>query len=130
MHQGSIAGPVGALAGAAIGAVAGGAAGHGTAAVVNPKAEDTYWSNNFHAQPSYAAGYTYDDYGPAYRYGVDQQSKYSGKRFADVESTMAAEWNSIRNTSRLEWNQAKAAASAAWDRVERAIPGDSDHDGK
>ena len=127
---GSVAGPVGALAGAAIGAVAGGAAGHGTAVVANPKAEDAYWSNNFQTHPGYVTGYTYDDYGPAYRYGVDQQAKYRGQRFTDVESRMAAEWATIRHTSRLEWNQAKVAASAAWDRVERAIPGDSDHDGK
>ena len=28
------------------------------------------------------------------------------------------------------WAQAKSAARAAWDRVERAIPGDADRDGK
>ena len=43
---------------------------------------------------------------------------------------MADEWDRVKGHSRLSWTQAKSASRAAWDRVERAIPGDSDRDGR
>ena len=52
--------------GAAVGGLAGGAAGHGVARVVNPAAEEAYWRDSYTLAPGYRAGYTYDDYGPAY----------------------------------------------------------------
>jgi hypothetical protein len=36
----------------------------------------------------------------------------------------------VRGASRLSWDQAKHASRAAWHRVERAIPGDLDRDGR
>jgi hypothetical protein len=36
----------------------------------------------------------------------------------------------VKGQSRLSWEQAKSASRAAWDRVERAMPGDLDRDGR
>ena len=81
------------------------------------------------SEPYYASGRTYDDYAPAYRLGYNGWSK-SGGAYGQSEAQLSREWDSVKGQSRLTWNEAKSATRAAWDRVERAIPGDSDRDGK
>ena len=121
------------MVGAAVGAVVGGLAGKGVAEVIDPTIEAAYWRENFKSRP-YAANASFDDYGPAYGYGVSSYTKYEGRSFDDVESVLARDWNTARGKSKLEWNHARAATRDAWarlsDKVERAIPGDSDRDGK
>jgi hypothetical protein len=132
---GSAAGPVGTLAGAAIGAVAGALAGGGLASMVDPKAEDAYWRDNYASRPYVRADHTYDDYGPAYRYGVASLGRHGVDRDWDtVENDLGAGWDDARMNSRLAWEDARPATRDAWQRakdtVERAVPGDSDGDGK
>ena len=128
---GGLTGPAGAAIGAVVGAVAGAVAGHATK--VDPAAEDTYWRDNFSNRP-YGVGAQYDDYQPAYRYGLDSYSKYPNRSFEDVEPELSRDWGSARGKSSLEWEKAKHASRDAWQRVsnaaERAIPGDSDGDGR
>jgi len=130
---GSAAGPVGTVVGAAVGAVVGGLAGKGIAEQIDPTVEDAYWRDNYSSRP-YVSGGSYDDYGPAYSYGVNSYSKYPGRDFDDVESDLSRDWDRVRGTSSLTWERAKHATKDAWNRVsdsvERAIPGDSDRDGK
>jgi hypothetical protein len=130
---GSAAGPVGTVVGAAVGAVVGGLAGKGIAEQIDPTVEDAYWRDNFMSRP-YATGSTYDEYQPAYRYGWDSYSKYPGRRFDEVESDLSRDWDRTKGESKLTWERAKLATKDAWnrvsDKVERAIPGDSDRDGK
>ena len=130
---GTVAGPVGTVVGAAVGAVVGGLAGQGIAEQIDPTREDAYWRDNFSSRP-YAGGATYDDYRPAYRYGWDSYSKYPGRRFDEVESDLSRDWDRTKGESKLTWDRAKLATKDAWNRVsdsvERAIPGDSDRDGK
>ena len=130
---GTAVGPVGTVVGAVVGAVAGGLAGHGVAAMIDPSAEDTYWRDNYASRP-YVSGATYDDYGPAYRYGVEGYGRYEGRKFDDVESELSRDWQGARGTSTLAWDKAKHATRESWNRVsdaiERAVPGDSDKDGK
>ena len=126
---GAAGGPVGMAAGAAIGALAGGAVGKGAAKVVNPAAEDAYWSGSYASQPYYSSGMTYDDYGPAYRLGVDARSRYQGN-YAASESALQSEWEKVKGKSRLTWAQAKQATRSAWDRIEGAVAADSRRDGK
>ena len=129
---GGMARPVGAAVGAAVGAVAGALAGR--AAKADPVAEDAYWRDNYAGRPYIESGSTYDDYAPAYRYGVDTYSRYPDRQFDDVEPELGREWGAARGQSSLEWERAKHATRDAWQRlsnkVERAIPGDSDRDGR
>ena len=74
------------------------------------------------------SGYTYDDYSPAYALGYNNARRFPSYDLA--EPHMADEWDRVKGHSRLSWEQAKSASRAAWDRVERAIPGDSDRDGR
>lgn len=129
---GGMTGPVGALVGAAVGAVAGAVAGRSMKA--DPVAEDAYWKEHYSSRPYITPGSTYDDYGPAYRNGVDAYSRNPDRSFDDVEPELSRDWGTRRGDSKLEWEHAKHATRDAWDRasnaVERAIPGDSDRDGR
>lgn len=131
---GTVAGPVGTVIGAAIGAVVGGLAGKGVAESIDPTREDAFWAKNYQTRPYVEAGTSYDDYGPAYGYGVGTYSKHAGRSFDQVEGELARDWNTARGKSSLGWAHAKHAVRDAWERlsdsVERAVPGDSDRDGK
>lgn len=131
---GTVVGPVGTAIGAVAGAIAGGLAGHGIAELVDPVAEDSYWRENYRDRPYANGAADYDDFGPAYGYGVNAYSSNPGRRFEDVESDLSKNWDSARGKSRLDWQGAKVATRDAWDRlsdkIERATPGDSDRDGK
>jgi hypothetical protein len=128
---GGVTGPVGAAIGAAAGAVVGALAGKAKA---DPVAEDNYWRDNFSSRPYVSSGATYDDYGPAYRHGVDAYSRYPNRPFDEIESDLGRDWTTSRGQSSLEWERAKHASRDAWSRVkdtaERAMPGDADRDGR
>lgn len=131
---GAVAGPIGAIAGAVVGAVVGGLAGKGVAEMIDPTREDAYWRENYATRPYVTPGSSYDEYGPAYRYGVDKYPAHAGRRFDEVENTLRDDWTKARGTSTLSWDQARNATRDSWDRlsdtIERAVPGDSDRDGK
>lgn len=131
--MGGMTGPVGAAVGAVVGAVAGAMAGKGIARAADPVAEEAYWRDNYSNRP-YATGSSYDEYRPAFGYGVDAHTRYPGRTFDEIEPELGRDWNNNRGSSSLEWSRAKHATRDAWQRVsdtvERAIPGDSDRDGK
>ncbi len=131
---GTAAGPAGTLVGGLIGALAGGLAGKGVAEMIDPTAEEAYWRENYSSRPYVAQGATYDDYGPAYRYGFDSYGRFEGAAFEKAEPELMRDWQGVRGTSSLTWDNAKHATRDAWQRisdaVERSVPGDSDHDGK
>jgi hypothetical protein len=131
---GTVAGPIGTVIGAAIGAVVGGLAGKGVAEQIDPTVEDTYWRDNYSSRSYVDRGSSYDDYGPAYGYGVAAYNRHAGRPFNEVESDLAQGWDKAKYGSKLGWDSAKHATRDAWervsDRVERAVPGDSDRDGR
>jgi hypothetical protein len=121
---------VGAVVGGAIGAVAGGLAGKGAAEAVNPTVEDAYWRENFASRPYVTPGTDYETYAPAYKYGWESRGHFIGSSFDDVESDLGREWERVKGKSSLGWDRAREAARDAWHRVERALPGDADNDGR
>jgi hypothetical protein len=129
---GGMTGPVGALVGAAVGVVAGALAGKTVNA--DPVAEDAYWKENYATRPYVGSDSKYDDYGPAYGYGVNAYSRNPDRKFEDIEPDLGREWSNARGKSSLDWDNAKHASRDAWnrlsDKVERAVPGDSDRDGR
>jgi len=114
--MGTVAGPIGTVAGAAVGAVAGGLTGKITAENVNPTDEEKYCRENHSTRP-YALNKSYDDYGPAYRYGRESYGRHKGKRFDDVEKDLERDWEGAKGKSRLKWHHAKHAVRDAWDRL-------------
>jgi hypothetical protein len=114
---GTVAGPVGTLLGAAVGAGVGGLAGKGLAESIDSTHEDAYWRTNFTGRSYVEGGSTFDDYGPAYGYGVESFARYPGRVFDDVEPDLSRGWSSGRGTSCLSWDHAKHAVRDAWNRV-------------
>lgn len=131
---GTVAGPVGTLVGAAVGAVIGGLAGKAAAHRIDSDAEDAYWQENYRSRSYVGTDAAYDDYRPAYRYGVQSYGNYPGRPFEEVDTELGQKWDSARGNSKLPWDDARHAVRDSWhrlnDTVERAIPGDADRDGK
>jgi phage tail tape-measure protein len=126
---GAVGGPAGAMVGAAVGGVVGGLAGKGVAEAVNPTEEEAYWRESHSTRP-YAAHRSYDELAPAYRYGWESRVRHADRNWTDVESDLERGWDKARGQSKLAWHEAKDATRDAWHRVERAMPGDADRDGR
>lgn len=128
---GGVTGPVGAIIGAAVGAVAGAVMARGAA---DPVTEDRYWRENHATRPYALKDVGFDHYQPAYRAGVDTYNSNPSRSFDDVEPELDRGWSRARGGSSLEWEHARPAARDAWERLsnatERAIPGNSDKDGR
>lgn len=121
---------VGAVIGGAVGVAGGAAVGNLIAGKINPEEEDKYWQQNYSSRP-YGSQASYDELQPAYRYGWETRGQYpTNQRFSDVESDLGQKWETSRGNSKLGWDKAKHASRDAWDRIERALPGDFDKDGK
>ncbi len=127
---GAVGGPIGAAVGMVAGAIAGGLAGKGVAEKIDPTVEDAYWRENYTKRPYVAAGDSYDAYQPAYRTGYEGKARYKDKTFEEAESDLQRDYEAARGNSNVTWDRAKNATKDAWHRVERAIPGDADRDGR
>jgi len=114
---GSLVGPVGTAIGAAVGALAAGIAGSQVADTVDAKAEEAHWRENFKHRPYVDAEDGFDDYGPAYGYGVQAFVQYPGRPFDEFEADLSREWGNARGPSRLDWDRARPASRDAWERV-------------
>jgi hypothetical protein len=112
--------PVGTGIGAVVGAVVGGLAGKGVAESIDPTREHAYWSENFSGRDYVEKGSSFDDYGPAYDYGVDARGQYPGRGFDDVESDLSRDWSTRRGASILSWEWAELAARDAWNRTRQS----------
>jgi hypothetical protein len=113
--------------------VAGGLVGKGVAEAIDPTAEEGYWRENYAKRPYVGKDASFDDYGPAYRHGIDSYGSSNGRTFEQSESDLKRNWESAKGSSRLSWDDARDASRDSWQRVsdsvERAVPGDADRDG-
>ena len=92
--------------------------------------QSRYWTQAYKDEPYYNASYDHSDYEPAYKLGYESQARSGGRSYGDSEHAMSTEWDKVKGKSRLMWDDAKHAVRAAWHRVEKAMPGDADHDGR
>ena len=53
-----------------------------------------------------------------------------GMNYEQAEPHLRQSYEEHHGSGKVGWDKAKHAARDAWERVERAIPGDADHDGK
>ena len=109
--------PIGTGVGAAVGAIVSGLAGKGVAEVIDPTSEVAFWRDNFKSRPYAENANSFDDYGPAYGYGVSSYTKYPGRSCHDVEADLSRDWNGARGASNLQWDQARNATRDAWERI-------------
>ena len=102
--------------------------------LIDPAAEEAYWRENYSSRPYVTRGTAFNEYRTAYRYGVDAYALHEGRSFEQAEPELTPGWEHVKGLSSLTWEVARHATRDAWqhvsDFVERATPGDSDHDGK
>ena len=91
---------------------------------------ETYFRENFRSRPYVVAGKPYEEYQPAYRYGIDARERYQNRTWDQVEADIERGWDKAKGVSKMAWQEAKAAVKDAWHHVERAMPGDADLDGR
>jgi len=94
----------------------------GIADLIDPAAEEAYWRENYESQSYYEAGFTYEDYHPAYRCGWEGRARYEGRSFEEAERDLEADYNRYRGSSRLSWDKNRRAVRAAWDRFDATDP--------
>lgn len=114
---GSVVGPVGTVIGMAIGATLGGLAGKGVAENIDPTAEDAYWREQYRGRPYVESDASYDNYGPAYSYGVAAFDRHETQHFDLIEPELAKDWTAMRGNSDLPWDRARPAVKDAWERM-------------
>jgi len=124
MAVGAVGGPVGAVIGGIVGgAAAGGLAGKGVGELIDPTTEDN-WLREYHETTTRtgtapAAVKSYEDYRPAYRYGMTSatESSYAGKRFEDVEPELRTRYESDKSNKSMPWSSVSGAVRDAYDRT-------------
>ena len=102
----------------------------GMGSSLDPNVEDAYWRENYTTRPYVTKGSSYEDYRDAYRYGWESRANRADGRFDDVSNDLERGWEKARSKSKLSWEQAKHAVKDAWHRLEGALPGDFDKDGR
>ena len=104
--------------------------GRGMGSAFDPDIEDAYWRANYATRPYVTPGASYDDYRDAYRYGWESRLNRADGRFEDAAHDLERGWDQAKGESNQAWNEARNATRDAWHRVERAMPGDFDRDGR
>lgn len=117
---GTVAGPVGTVIGAAAGAIIGGMAGKGVAEAIDPTVEYVYWRDNYTQRPYVTNGANFDDYGPAYLFGIHSSARFGNRSFDDIEPDLARDWDAARGTSSLAWEHAREASRDSWERMRQS----------
>jgi hypothetical protein len=123
-------GPLGTIVGAAVGALVGAAAGKTIAELIDPVAEERYWREHFRDQPYVDADASFDDYGPAYRYGVDAFARHAPRAFEEAEAELSRGWPDACASSSLDWEHARPAVRDSWQRVRFAVEQAQTGDGR
>jgi hypothetical protein len=85
---------------------------------------DAHWSAKHATRPYVLADEQYQDYAPAYLYGVVWYYSNPERQFDASEGELATGWEAARGDSPLDWPKAKPAVREAWyeinDLAERA----------
>lgn len=111
---GVVAGPVGLAIGAAAGTALGAVAGHKASEAVDKRGDLGHFQQIFHTMPYYVKTMTWDDYAPAYRYGIEMHARFGRQPFAQAETGLEQGWTDAKGGSRLLWNEAREAVAHAW----------------
>lgn len=108
---------IGGVVGAVVGAVGGGYAGKAVAEKLDPTDEDAYWRAEHKNRDYYDQSLSYDnDYGPAYRTGVEHYNRNPQRQFTEAEADLQEQWHSNKGESRLDWDRAKRAMRDVYER--------------
>jgi hypothetical protein len=116
---GAIAGPAGAAIGAAIGAFAGGLVGKDVAELADPTTGDPWWREHHAKRVDVKPDTRFEDYEPAYYYGVALYLDAPELMFDPRRIDLAEGWDRVRGQSRLVWEDALPTTQEAWSEARR-----------
>lgn len=88
---------------------------------IDPDAEESYWRENYSSRPYITNGATFNEYRPAFRYGVHAYGRYEDHSFEHAEPELMRDWDLVKGMSSLSWEGARPAVSDAWQRVNERI---------
>jgi len=94
-------------------------ASHGIASAVDEVKEEKHWRETFQSRPCVDGDASFEDYAPAYVYGVSWYRSNPQREFDESEADLETGWNTARGESALAWSKAKPAARDAWYRVDQ-----------
>ena len=78
--------------------------------------EAAYWREQ-HCKQAYAKDYSYEQFEHAYRTGYNAFLKYPGKKFEEVEDSIASDYEEAKPGSALPWDTVRPAANSVWERM-------------
>src|SRR5947207_5817519 len=82
----------------------------------DPEKEAAFWREQHSKQP-YAKNYSYEQFEHAYRTGYNSFLKYPGRKFEEVEDSLASDYEEAKPTSALPWDTVRPAVSSVWERM-------------
>jgi hypothetical protein len=93
---------------------------------LDPEREAAYWREQHPKQP-YAKDGSYEQFEHAYRTGYNSFFQYRGRKFVDVEDSIALTYEKSKPGSALPWDTVRPAVNAVWERMAGVIgPRDPD----
>ena len=80
--------------------------------------ESRYWEEKYSSRPYYSEGKDYTSYEPAYRYGYESFSRYSGQPYGALDQEqLRSDWERAHdNQPGLSWNDAQGPMKDAYER--------------
>jgi len=80
--------------------------------------EDRWWRENYASRP-YAAGRSYEEFRPAYRYGYESGVHHMGRTWEQVKEDLRTGWDKFEGKAPggATWENAKDAVREAWNRI-------------
>lgn len=76
--------------------------------------EEEYWRKNHANQPYAKKDYSFEQYAPAYRTGVNAYQKYAGRDFEDFVDEVVLDYERENPDAPVPWDHARHAVRAAW----------------
>jgi len=81
------------------------------------EAQYAHWLDNYSTRPYVESGEDYEDYAPAYLYGVYYYHSNPERHFDSSAADLSTGWEAARGDSALDWPKAKPAVEEAWYQV-------------
>jgi hypothetical protein len=94
--------------------------------ILYPESEAAYWRRR-HSKQRYGKNYPYEQFEHAYRTGYTSFLKNPGRKFGEVEESVAVEYEQGKPDAALPWDTVRPAVSSVWEKMAGVIgPRDPD----
>lgn len=114
-------GPAGLVIGVVAGVAAGALLGNRMAVAADPDDSAARFEEFYRSMAYYQPGMEWEDYQPAYRYGLETWRTRGAQPFTSAEPEMGARWLKVRGRSRLTWGQARGPVEHVWRDMEETL---------